>query len=103
MLRASGSTDMALMPEIMTKEEREARSCKVLRFPPALAKGQLIRLTPDGPIHTVIGTNSCGALVKAGDWIDSDGNDLTDLHNAETISLHSFVYTAERGPNCEND
>ncbi len=76
----------------MTLASPATRRSKAMRFPPALVKGQLVRLSPDGPIYTVIRVSPCSAFVKAGDWTTEDGV-LSCLENGiDSISLHSFVY-----------
>lgn len=63
------------------------------RLPPALRRGQLLRLAPDGPCHTVVRITESAAYVKQGDWTTADGSVLAGLENGvEAISLHSFVY-----------
>ncbi len=68
---------------------------RVPRLHPALRKGQLVRLTTDGPVHTVVRITPCAAYVAPGDWIDEAGNVLTRVWNSlEAISLHAAVYPA---------
>jgi len=72
-----------------------------MRLPPRLRRGELIRLTADGPIHTVLRVTVGAAYVKVGDWTTGDPPpsraDAADvLSGLETkilsISPYSFVY-----------
>lgn len=65
---------------------------KLKDLPPILKKGELIRLTKDGPVYTVIRVTPCAAYVKLGDWTTETGV-LGGLDTGiEAISLFSFVY-----------
>lgn len=82
-----------MLPEIVTPSDRE--QVKVLRLPPALKVGELVKLSPDGMVYTVIRVTPCAAYIKAGDWTTEDGV-LSGLDTGvEAVSLHAFVYREE--------
>jgi hypothetical protein len=71
---------------------------KLSQLPPRLLKGELIRLTADGPIHTVVRTTVGAAYIKVGDWTTGEpGGVLGGLEShIEGISPYSFVYRVRK-------
>ncbi len=66
------------------------------RFFPELRPGQLVRLEPDGPVHTVVRVSPGAAYVAQGDWLAENGRPLERPWSALlAIALRSKVFPVQ--------